>query len=159
MSLAYKKDMASVNYSDVLNHFSEESEEAKKALKELHEAVKHFMESGTKLPGLVLPERTGQKPRDREPENGVMKLEVFKYYSGRLSCRLGNGMPDDFKWTGDISLFRDGQTEPMLNLPDMIFANVSSGTFKEYSFMIPDQLTAGVYNLVAGGHRCSFEIR
>ena len=38
MSLAYKKDMASVNYSDVLNHFSEESPEAKKALKELHEA-------------------------------------------------------------------------------------------------------------------------
>ena len=38
MSLAYKKDMASVNYSDVLNHFSEDSEAAKKALKELHEA-------------------------------------------------------------------------------------------------------------------------
>ena len=38
MSLAYKKDMASVNYSDVLNHYSEESPEAKKALKELHEA-------------------------------------------------------------------------------------------------------------------------
>ena len=38
MSLAYKKDMAAVNYSDILNHFSEESEEAKKALKELHQA-------------------------------------------------------------------------------------------------------------------------
>lgn len=38
MALAYKKDMAAVNYSDVLNHFSEDSEEAKKALKELHEA-------------------------------------------------------------------------------------------------------------------------
>lgn len=38
MSLAYKKDMAAVKYSDILNHFSEESEEAKKALKELHEA-------------------------------------------------------------------------------------------------------------------------
>lgn len=38
MSLAYKKDMASVNYSDVLNHFSEESKETQKALKELHEA-------------------------------------------------------------------------------------------------------------------------
>ena len=38
MSLAYKKDMASVNYSDVLNHFSEDSKEAQKVLKELHEA-------------------------------------------------------------------------------------------------------------------------
>lgn len=38
MSLAYKKDMASVNYSDVLNHFSEDTPEAQKALKELHEA-------------------------------------------------------------------------------------------------------------------------
>ena len=38
MSLAYKKDMASVNYSDVLNHFKEKSKEAQKALKELHEA-------------------------------------------------------------------------------------------------------------------------
>ena len=38
MSLAYKKDMAAVKYSDTLNHFSEDSEEAKKALKELHEA-------------------------------------------------------------------------------------------------------------------------
>ena len=38
MALAYKKDMAAVNYSDVLNHFSEESPEAHKALKELHEA-------------------------------------------------------------------------------------------------------------------------
>ena len=37
MALAYKKDMAAVNYSDVLNHFSEDSEEAQKALKELHE--------------------------------------------------------------------------------------------------------------------------
>lgn len=38
MSLAYKKDMASVNYSDILNHFSKDSKEAQKALKELHEA-------------------------------------------------------------------------------------------------------------------------
>ncbi len=38
MALAYKKDMAAVKYSDTLNHFSEDSEEAKKALKELHEA-------------------------------------------------------------------------------------------------------------------------
>ena len=38
MSLAYKKDMAAVKYSDVLNHFSEDSEEAQKARKELHEA-------------------------------------------------------------------------------------------------------------------------
>ena len=38
MALAYKKEMAAVKYSDTLNHFSEDSEEAKKALKELHEA-------------------------------------------------------------------------------------------------------------------------
>ena len=38
MSLAYKKDMAAVKYSDVLNHYSEESVEAKNALKELHQA-------------------------------------------------------------------------------------------------------------------------
>ena len=38
MALAYKKDMAAVHYSDVLNHFSEDSEEAKKALQELHKA-------------------------------------------------------------------------------------------------------------------------
>lgn len=38
MALAYKKDMAAVKYSDTLNHFSEDSEEAQKALKELHEA-------------------------------------------------------------------------------------------------------------------------
>ena len=38
MSLAYKKDMAAVHYSDTLNHFSEDSIEAQKALKELHEA-------------------------------------------------------------------------------------------------------------------------
>ena len=38
MALAYKKDMAAVKYSDLLNYFSEDSEEAKKAMKELHEA-------------------------------------------------------------------------------------------------------------------------
>ena len=38
MALAYRKDVAATNYSDVLNHFSEESEEAKEALKKLHEA-------------------------------------------------------------------------------------------------------------------------
>ena len=38
MALAYKKDMAAVKYSDILNHFSEDSEEAQKALKELHQA-------------------------------------------------------------------------------------------------------------------------
>lgn len=38
MALAYKKDMVAVNYSDVLNHFKEDSNEAQKALKELHEA-------------------------------------------------------------------------------------------------------------------------
>ena len=38
MSLAYKKDMASVNYSDVLNHYSKDSKEAESALKTLHEA-------------------------------------------------------------------------------------------------------------------------
>lgn len=38
MSLAYKKDMAAVNYSDILNHFSRDSEEAQKALKVLHQA-------------------------------------------------------------------------------------------------------------------------
>ena len=35
MALAYQKDMASVKYSDILNHFSKESDEAKQALKEL----------------------------------------------------------------------------------------------------------------------------
>ena len=36
MALAYQKDMAAVNYSDTLNHFSEMSDEAKEALKKLH---------------------------------------------------------------------------------------------------------------------------
>ena len=38
MALAYKKDMAAVKYSDVLNHYSEDSEEAKLAMHELYEA-------------------------------------------------------------------------------------------------------------------------
>ena len=38
MALAYQKDMASINYSDTLNHFSEDSKEAQEALKKLHEA-------------------------------------------------------------------------------------------------------------------------
>ena len=38
MALAYQKDMAATIYSDTLNHFSEESEEAQKALKKLHKA-------------------------------------------------------------------------------------------------------------------------
>ena len=38
MSLAYKKDMAAVKYSDALNHYSEDSEEVKAALIELHQA-------------------------------------------------------------------------------------------------------------------------
>lgn len=38
MALAYQKDMAATIYSDTLNHFSEESEEAQRALKKLHEA-------------------------------------------------------------------------------------------------------------------------
>ena len=42
MALAYKKDMAALKYSDALNHFSEDSEEVKDALKELHEAKKNL---------------------------------------------------------------------------------------------------------------------
>ena len=42
MALAYKKDMACLNYSDALQHYSEESEEVKNALKELHEAKKNL---------------------------------------------------------------------------------------------------------------------
>ena len=38
MALAYQKDIAAVNYSDTLNHFSEDSDEAKEAMKKLHEA-------------------------------------------------------------------------------------------------------------------------
>ena len=38
MALTYKKDMAAVDYSDTLNHFPEDSKEAKEALKKLHEA-------------------------------------------------------------------------------------------------------------------------
>ena len=38
MALSYKKDLTSTKYSDILNYYSEDSEEAKKALKELHEA-------------------------------------------------------------------------------------------------------------------------
>ena len=37
IALAYQKDMAVSKYSDALNHFSEDSEEVKKAQKELHE--------------------------------------------------------------------------------------------------------------------------
>ena len=40
MALAYQKDIAATNYSDVLNHFSESSEEVKKAQKELFEKKK-----------------------------------------------------------------------------------------------------------------------
>ena len=40
MALAYQKDVAVTNYSDVLNHFSENSEEVKKAQKELYEKKK-----------------------------------------------------------------------------------------------------------------------
>ena len=42
IALAYKKDMASVKYSEILNHFSEDSKEAKNALKELHLAKKEL---------------------------------------------------------------------------------------------------------------------
>ena len=38
MALSYKKDLAASKYSDMLNYYSEDSEEAKQALKELHEA-------------------------------------------------------------------------------------------------------------------------
>ena len=38
MRLSYAKDMAAVNYSDTLNHFSEDSKEAKEAMNKLHEA-------------------------------------------------------------------------------------------------------------------------
>ena len=40
MALAYQKDVAATNYSDTLNHFSENSEEVKKAQKELYEKKK-----------------------------------------------------------------------------------------------------------------------
>ena len=36
MALAYQKDMAAVEYSDTLNHFAENSEEAQKSLQKLH---------------------------------------------------------------------------------------------------------------------------
>ena len=38
MKLAYKKDMASVEFDDALKHFGENSKEAKEALKKLHDA-------------------------------------------------------------------------------------------------------------------------
>ena len=37
IALAYQKDLAVSNYSDALNHFSEDSEEVKKAQRELYE--------------------------------------------------------------------------------------------------------------------------
>ena len=37
IALVYQKDMACLNYSDTLNHFSEKSNEAKAAQKELYE--------------------------------------------------------------------------------------------------------------------------
>ena len=38
MALAYQKDTRAVEYSDILNHYSEDSNEAKEAMKKLHEA-------------------------------------------------------------------------------------------------------------------------
>ena len=37
IALAYQKDVAASHYSDTLNHFSEDSEEVKKAQRELYE--------------------------------------------------------------------------------------------------------------------------
>ena len=37
IALAYQKDVAASNYSDALNHFAEDSNEVKKAQKELYE--------------------------------------------------------------------------------------------------------------------------
>jgi cell fate (sporulation/competence/biofilm development) regulator YlbF (YheA/YmcA/DUF963 family) len=37
IALAYQKDIAVSNYSDILNHFSEDSDEVKKAQRELYE--------------------------------------------------------------------------------------------------------------------------
>lgn len=38
MALAFKKDMMAIKYSDTLSHFSNDSDEAKEALKELSKA-------------------------------------------------------------------------------------------------------------------------
>ncbi len=40
ISLAYQKDLAASNYSDVLNHFTKDSSEANNALKALYDAKK-----------------------------------------------------------------------------------------------------------------------
>ena len=54
MALAYKKDMAAVKYSDTLSHYSDDSVEAKEALRELskakeelnnHPLVKEYLEA------------------------------------------------------------------------------------------------------------------
>ena len=63
MALAYKKDVAATKYSDVLSHFSDDSEEAKKALKELsiakealnnHPLVKQYLKAYADVRDLYL---------------------------------------------------------------------------------------------------------
>lgn len=63
MALAYKKDVAATKYSDVLSHFSDDSEEAKKALKELsiakeelnnHPLVKEYLKAYADVRDLYL---------------------------------------------------------------------------------------------------------
>lgn len=134
----------------------------RKGINELAAVIEKYGETQEKLPGLVLPEETGNEYEEKDrPKPGVLSFEVCKYCGGYLYCRLLNGTEEPQTVINQFRLVNTatGEEIPVTNSKYSTEYTVGADRSHEERIQVNTQLPAGTYRLEAGSFAADFEIR
>lgn len=133
-------------------------------LQEFDEIIKSYKASGTRLPGLLLPELTDEEMmQNMYPEDGTMRLIVNRYREGALRYSFLNGTDEDIECEDLYALYlikADGSEEVVAEEtePGYTYTVYAHGTSDD-TIDMDAWLTPGMYRLEADGYTAEFEIR
>lgn len=131
-----------------------------KKLSEITQVVKTYREKGTPKPGLVTKERTDEEHAlKNHPDNGLVEIEVYAYYTDRLAFRIFNGTDESVSISDTVKLVQNSNEEVLYDKSSEYPIDVDATSTDEESIRLPGRLKEGMYTLYVGDYSTEFEIR
>lgn len=134
-----------------------------KHLNAIDEVIKNYSENKQRIPGLVLKEKTqdDEYVYEEDVTPGEITFDVYRYMSGVLYYRVGNGTKDTIKIKENMKLINlDTNEDVEIENSDYDYeTEIEEGEKTEDSIKVKDQLKEGKYKLINNGYETEFEIR